>query len=40
MYIEFDPVAAKMPHVTVNTSAACEHMGDIEREIRVVKERV
>ena len=37
--MEFDPVDTKMLHVIVNTSAAHEHLGDIKREIRVVKER-
>ena len=38
MEMEFYPVAAKMLHVTVNTSAAREQVGDIDREIGVVKE--
>ena len=38
--MEFDPVPAKIPHVyTVNTVAAREHVVEIEREIRLVKER-
>ena len=39
MDMEFDPVAAKMPHITVNTVAAREHVAEIEHEICVVKER-
>ena len=39
MDMDFDPVAAKMPHATVNMAAAREYVGDIKREIRVVKER-
>jgi hypothetical protein len=28
-----------MPHVAFNTTAAQEHVGEIERKIRVIKER-
>ncbi len=28
-----------MPHVALNTTAAREHVGEIERKIRVIKER-
>ena len=38
MDMEFDPVAAKIPHVTVNTEEAHEHVVETKREIRVVKE--
>ena len=37
MDMVFDPVAAKNPHVIVNTEAAREHTGDIERDIKVLK---
>ena len=37
MDMEFDPVASKMLHVTVNTEAAREKVGDIDRQIRVLK---
>ena len=37
--MEFDPVSSKMLHGTVNMAEAREHVGDIEREIRVGKER-
>ncbi len=30
----------KLPNVILNTTAAREHVGEIERKIRVVKERV
>ena len=36
---EFDKVEGKLGLVEVNTSAACEDVGEIERMIRVVKER-
>ena len=36
--MEFDLVASKIPHVTVNTAAVRENMGDTEREISVIKE--
>jgi len=34
---EFDKVKDKMPSVEVNTTAAREHAGEIERGIRLVK---
>ena len=37
MDMDFDPVAAKILYVTINMAAAREHMGEIKREIRVVK---
>ncbi len=36
---EFDKVAKLLPEVVVNTTSAGEHVGDIERHIRTVKER-
>ena len=39
MNVDFYPLASKMLHVTINMAAARENMGDIEREIRGVKER-
>ena len=39
MDMEFYPVAAKILNVTVNTTSPREHVGQIERDIRVVKER-
>jgi hypothetical protein len=35
---EFEKVKDHLPHVTLNTTAAAEHVGDIERRIRVIKE--
>ena len=31
MDIEFDPVASKMSHMTINTAAEREHAGEIKR---------
>jgi hypothetical protein len=36
---EFNKVTDHAPHVIINTHAASEHVGDIERRIRVIKER-
>ena len=36
---EFDKVKDKTPSLEVNTTAAREHVGEIERGIRLVKER-
>jgi hypothetical protein len=36
---EFEKVRDYLPNVTLNTTAAAEHVGDIERRIRVIKER-
>ncbi len=36
---EFNKVVDHAPNVIINTTAASEHVGDIERRIRVVKER-
>ena len=37
--MEFDKLKPLMPHVALNTTAAREHVGEIERKIRVIKER-
>ena len=39
MDMEFEKLRDKLPNVTLNTTAAREHVGEIERKIRVVKER-
>ena len=39
MDIEFEPVSAKILHLTVNMAAAHEHVGEIEIDISLVKER-
>jgi hypothetical protein len=39
MDIEFKKLRDLMPNVALNTTAAQEHMGEIERKIRVIKER-
>lgn len=39
MDMEFDKVKDKMPSLVVNTTAAREHVAEIERKIRVIKER-
>jgi hypothetical protein len=39
MDMEFEKLKAEMESVIVNTTAAREHVGDIERYIRVIKER-
>lgn len=36
---EFSKVTDHTPNVLINTTAASEHVGDIERRIRVIKER-
>ena len=36
---EFDKVQEHLPFLQINTTAAREHVGEIEREIRQVKER-
>ena len=37
---EFDAVKEHLPFLQVNTTAAREHVGEIERELQTVKERV
>jgi hypothetical protein len=39
MDMEFDKLKGKLPNVILNTTAAQEHVGEIERKIRVVTER-
>ena len=38
MDMEFEPLINVMDEVFINTTAAREHVGDIEHAIRVVKE--
>ena len=40
MDMEFEKVKDKLPLVEVNTTAAREHVPEIERRIRTIKERV
>jgi len=40
MDMEFEKLRDMLPNVTLNTTAAREHVGEIERKIRVVKETV
>ena len=39
MDIEFDKVIPEIPKVSINTSVASEHVAEIERHIRVIKEK-
>ncbi len=39
MDMEFEKLKTLLPHVALNTTAACEHVGEIERKIRVIKKR-
>jgi hypothetical protein len=39
MDMEFEKLRTLMPEVVLNTTAAREHVGEIERKIRVIKER-
>ena len=39
MDMEFEKLRSLMPRVALNTTAAREHVGEIERKIRVIKER-
>jgi hypothetical protein len=39
MDMEFEKLRTMMPHVALNTTAAREHVGEVERKIRVIKER-
>lgn len=39
MDMDFEKLNDRMTSMEINTTAACEHVGDIERYIRVVKER-
>ncbi len=39
MDMEFEKLKILLPHVALNTMAARDHAGEIERKIRVIKER-
>jgi hypothetical protein len=39
MDMEFEKLKTLLPHVALNTTAAREHVGKIERKIRVIRER-
>ena len=39
MDVEFDKVIPEIPEVNINKSATSEHMLEVERCIRVIKER-
>jgi hypothetical protein len=39
MDMEFEPLVDSMEEVVINTTAAREHVGDVERKIREIKER-
>jgi hypothetical protein len=39
MDMEFEKLRNMLPNVTLNTTAACEHVREIKRKIRVIKER-
>jgi hypothetical protein len=39
MDMGFEKLRPSMPHVALNTTAAREHVGEIEQKIRVIKER-
>jgi hypothetical protein len=39
MDVEFEKLRTLLPHVALNITAAREHVGKIERKIRVIKER-
>ncbi len=39
MDMEFEKLRTLLPHLALNATAAHEHVGEIERKIRVVKER-
>ncbi len=36
---EFEKLVDLLPNVTINITTAREHIGEIERKIRVIKER-
>jgi hypothetical protein len=40
MDMEFEQLKDVLPNITINTTAAREHVGETERKIRVIKERV
>jgi hypothetical protein len=37
MNMEFEKLRDMLPNVTLNTTAACEHVGEIKRKIRVIR---
>jgi hypothetical protein len=39
MDMEFEKLVDLLPNVAINTTAAREHVGEIEQKIRVIKER-
>ncbi len=39
MDMKFEKLRDMLPNVTLNTTAACEHVGEIERKIKVIKKR-
>ncbi len=39
MDMEFENLRTMMPHVALNTTAAREHIGEVEQKIRVIKEK-
>ena len=39
MDMEFEKLKTLLPHVALNTTAAHEHVREIEQKIRVIKER-
>jgi hypothetical protein len=39
MDMEFEKLKDLLPNIALNTTAAQEHVGEIERKIRVIKER-
>ncbi len=39
MDMEFEKLTTMMPNVALNTSAACEHVREVEQKIRVIKKR-
>jgi hypothetical protein len=39
MDMDFEKLRMMMPHVALNTTAACKHIGEVEQKNRVIKER-
>ena len=39
MDVEFEKLKDVLPNITINTTAAREHVGEIKRKIQVIKER-
>ncbi len=40
MDMEFEKLKDVLPNITINTTAAREHVGEIETKIQVIRERV